>query len=119
MTAFVAGDFNVVDPNGRAVVDRPETQAQVFAFWRIEPTPVPDHIAGELTDPGELRFGAEGDHDAAIEGGRLPRAEFPFAVQVQPFRPSKCWPRVLRPGNLLWHLAAHLQLGERSLLKRP
>src|SRR6266571_3027943 len=92
--------LDVVDPDGAAVVDRPEMQEQAFCIGRIEPTPVPDHVAGQPADPGELRFRAKGNDDAPIEGGLLAGAELPFAVEVEPFRALEVGSRVLRPGPL-------------------
>src|SRR6266571_8457500 len=100
VAALMAGDLDVVDPDGAAVVDRPEMQEQAFCIGRIEPTPVPDHVAGQPADPGEVRFRAKGNEDAPIEGGLLAGAELPFAVEVEPFRALEVGSRVLWPGPL-------------------
>src|SRR6266850_96929 len=54
MAAFVPGDLDVVDPYGCAVVDRTEMQLHTFSLRRLEPTPVPDDVARQLTNPGQL-----------------------------------------------------------------
>src|SRR5207237_8146973 len=95
VAALVTGDLDVVDPHGRAIVDRAEVQHHPLARRRVEPRPVPDRVARQLADPREARFGAEGDEDAVIEHLLFARAELPLSVQAHPVPSPQAWPRIL------------------------
>src|SRR5690242_2398370 len=76
--------LDVVDPHGCPVVDRAEMEEHALARGRIEPPPVPDHVADPLAYAGKLRLGAERDVDAAIEHRTVAGAELPLAVEARP-----------------------------------
>ena len=93
--ALVASQLPIVDPHRGAIVDRTKVQGEPFSLRGVESPPVPDDIAGNLADPGELRLGAERNHDVAIEGRPRAGAEPPLAVQVDPIRAAESRTRVL------------------------
>src|ERR1700694_2912277 len=64
---------------------RPEMQDQAFGLRRNKAAPVPDHVARQLADAGQLGLRAEGDQDPAVEARRVvPGSELPLAIQAEP-----------------------------------
>src|SRR6266702_3647614 len=95
VAALVPRHLDVIDPDGRRVIDRTKMEDQPIRVRAGEATPVPDGIVERaLADARERGLIGEGHDDRSIEVGCV-KAELPGAIEARPMPPAQPRARVL------------------------